>query len=310
MRREETAPTTDAPPGLAFLPAMAAAGAGVLVGAAMVATRFVIDQTEPASLALLRYIIGVLCLLPPLLATARVRFAPRDLLPVCLLGIGQFGILIALLNYGLQFIPSARASLIFATFPLITMLLAALLRLEALTLFKAAGVGLTILGVGLALGEKAAGLVSAEGGWIGELAVLASAFTGALCSVFYRPYLRRYPPVQVSALAMLASVFFLAGLAGLEGFFAAWPYFTAAGWGAVLFIGVSSGVGYYLWLWALKHATPTRVTVFLALSPVTATALGSLLLGEAVTLAFLAALLCLALGLWLAHRPEKAPASG
>ena len=36
----------------------AAVVTAVLVGATMVATRFVIDQTDPASLALLRYAVG------------------------------------------------------------------------------------------------------------------------------------------------------------------------------------------------------------------------------------------------------------
>ena len=49
------------------LPMVAAAVAGILVGAAMVATRFVIEQTEPVSLALLRFVIGSLCLLPAVL---------------------------------------------------------------------------------------------------------------------------------------------------------------------------------------------------------------------------------------------------
>jgi hypothetical protein len=41
-----------------FLPAGAATLNGLLVGTTIVATRFVIDQTNPASLALLRYSIG------------------------------------------------------------------------------------------------------------------------------------------------------------------------------------------------------------------------------------------------------------
>ena len=53
-------------------------------------------------------------------------------------GFGQFGILIVLLNYGLQFMPSARGALIFATFPLMTMLLAAVLGKETLNRFKIA----------------------------------------------------------------------------------------------------------------------------------------------------------------------------
>ena len=206
---------------------MAAAATGVQVGSAIVATRFVIDQTAPASLALLRYAIGVCCLLPfVLLAGPRVHLAWRDLPPIGLLGIGQFGILIALLNYGLRVVPSARAALIFATFPLLTMLIAAALGHERLTVAKTLGVLLTILGVGLALGEKALG-APRHHAWMGELAVFGSALTGAVCSVLYRPYLGKYPTLPVSALAMLASVGFLTLPAAREGFFDAAPRFTA-----------------------------------------------------------------------------------
>ncbi len=292
-----------------LLPPAAAATTGILVGAAMVATRFVIDQTAPASLAFLRYLIGCACLLPAVLLSKRMRFERRDLIPIGLLGITQFGILIALLNYALQFIPSARAALIFATLPLLTMLLATALGYERLTTAKTLGVLLTIAGVGLALGEKAARGAGAVHGWGGEVAAFGSALSGAICSVLYRPYLRKYPTLPVSAFAMLASVGFLALLAAGEGFFGAWPRFTGGGWLAVLFIGVNSGIGYYLWLWALNHTTPTRVTVFLALSPVTAAGLGAMLLAERLSPGSLLGLTCVALGLWLAHRHGSPPAA-
>jgi drug/metabolite transporter (DMT)-like permease len=268
----------------------------------MVATRFVIGQTTPASLAFLRYLIGCCCLVPPLLLSGGLHFERRDLIPIGLLGITQFGILIALLNFALQYIPSGRAALIFSTVPLLTMLLATLLGQERLTSAKALGVLITIMGVAFTLGDKTAESAGAGYPWVGELAVLASALCGAVCSVLYRPYLRRYPPVAVSTLAMLASVGFLALLATAEGFFDAWPDFTSGGWLAVLFIGASSGIGYYLWLWALNHTTATKVTVFLALSPVTATLLGAVLLGERMSTVALVGLISVALGLWLAHR--------
>ncbi len=81
-----------------YLPTAAAATTGILVGAAIVATRFVIGQTSPAALALLRYLIGFGCLLPPLLLSARVRFERRDLLPIGLLGVTQFGVVVTLLH--------------------------------------------------------------------------------------------------------------------------------------------------------------------------------------------------------------------
>ncbi len=285
-----------------FLPMAAGAASGILVGSAMVATRFVIDQTHPASLALWRYLIGFCCLLPPLLLSPRVRMERRDLLPIGLLGITQFGILIALLNYALQFIPSARAALIFATLPLLTMILASALGQEHLTLAKTLGVFSTIIGVGFALGEKAVQWGGGAHQWVGELAVLASALCGAVCSVFYRPYLEKYPTLPVSALAMLASVGFLAVLAAGEGFFNSLPRFTPGGWFCVVFIGVNSGIGYYLWLWALNHTTPTKVTVFLALSPLTAAGLGALFLAELVSAMFFLGLGFVTLGLWLTQK--------
>ena len=283
-------------------PAAAAAATGIQVGAAMVATRLVVDQAGPASLALLRYCIGVCCLLPAVvLSRSRVRFAPRDLVPIALLGITQFGILIALLNYGLRSVPSACAALIFATFPLLTSLVAAALGRERLTPAKMTGVLLTILGVGLALGEETLSRGAGDPMWLGELAVFASALSGAVCSVLYRPYLERYPTLPVSAFAMLASVAFLTPLAAGEGLFASRPDFTPGGWLAVAFIGFSSGGGYYLWLWALSHAPPTQVTAFLALSPVTAAALGVWLLGEPVSLPAVLGLVSIGAGLVLAH---------
>ncbi len=277
----------------------AALGTGVQVGAAMVATRIVAHDVGPASLAMLRYVIAVLCLLPFLLAAPRFRFPPRDFIAVAGLGIVQFGVLIMLLNFGLRYMPAGRAALLFATFPLLTMIIAAALGRETMTWAKTAGVLLTIAGVGVTLGERLLHQPAA-GEWLGAGLVLASALCGAVCSVLYRPYLERCPTLPVGVLAMFASVVFLAGFAGFEGLFSAPLAIGLPGWGAIVFIGLSSGAGYLLWLYALKHASPTRVTVFLAMSPVTAALLGVVILDEPVTTGNLIGLATVAGGLWLA----------
>lgn len=120
--------------------------------------------------------------------------------------------------------------------------------------------------------------------------------------MLYRPYLQRYPTVPVSAFAMLASVAVLALLALSEGWPARIGGLSAAAWAVVGFIGLSSGVGYFLWLYALKHESPTRVTVFMALNPLTAAVLGAWLLDEAFTPWAGAALALVAAGLLLATR--------
>jgi drug/metabolite transporter (DMT)-like permease len=294
----------------------AAALTGVQVGAAIVASRFVLAEVPPLTLALLRYAIGAACLLPFAWHSAapgswRALCASRDTLPVALLGMGQFALLIALLNTGLQTVGAARAALIFSLFPLLTLMLAAWLGQERPHLRLLAGVALSIIGVTLSLAHRlgppagsAAGLVT---GWWGELAVLASAAVGAVCSVLYRPYLQRHAPLQVSTLAMLASVGLLAILAWPEHWPALLADLSPRAWAAVAFIGLSSGGGYFLWLYALKHESPTRVTVFLALNPATAALLGNLFLGEPADASILAALGCIALGLWLATRSADLP---
>jgi drug/metabolite transporter (DMT)-like permease len=279
----------------------------VLVGAGIVATRFVVAEVPPLTLAMLRYAIGFLCLLPFALPALRGLPAPRgrDLLAMAGLGIAQFGVLIALLNWGLQSMGAAPAALIFSLFPLLTLLLGAALGRDQVTPRVAGGVLLSIVGVALSLLPKLQ-QGGPAGHWWGELAVFASACLGALCSVLYRPYLQRYPTVPVSAFAMLASVLFLAVAALPE----AWParvaHLAPHAWAIVAFIGVSSAIGYFWWLYALKHESPTRVTVFLALNPVTAALLGWMLLGERLPAQMLGALVLIAAGLWLATRAPTA----
>ena len=216
------------------------------------------------------------------------------------LGMGQFALLIALLNYGLQHVGAAQAALIFSLFPLLTLLLSAALGRERISAALVAGVLLSIAGVALSLGPKLQ--APHPGHWWGEAAVLASACTGAVCSVLYRPYLQRYPTLAVSGFAMGVSVLLLALLALHE----SWPARVLAmdlqTWAVIGLIGVSSGAAYVWWLYALKHESPTRVTIFLALNPLTAALLGSLFLGEAIDGWLLATLVLIACGLWLATR--------
>lgn len=287
----------------------AAAAVGVQVGAAIVATRGVVGELGPASLACLRYLLALACLLPfAWAARGTARVARRDLPAVMLLGVGQFGLLIALLNIGLQRIDAATAALLFASFPLLTLLVAAALGHEALTWRKALGVVLTLAGVAVVLGPQALAAGPPRGStpelasaWLGQGAVLAAALCGAVCSVLYRPYLRRYPALPVGVRAMAAAVVFLAAWAAFEAPFERIGDVSGAGWAAIAFIGVSSGVGYFLWLWALRHGTASRVTLFLSLSPLTAALLGAWWLHEAVAPRLWLALLLVAGGVGVAQ---------
>src|SRR5580692_1026488 len=135
-------------------------------------------NADPITLAILRWGIGFMCLLPVALVL-KVRWPPRrDWPAVALLGLCFFGLFFVLYNIAIGYTSAARASLALATLPLHTMVVGALLGIEPLTMRKTIGVSVAMLGVVAAL---ASGLSTAlSGAWRGELIM-----TGAvLCMAF------------------------------------------------------------------------------------------------------------------------------
>ncbi len=276
---------------------MAAMFCGFQVGAALVASGAVVADVGSGRLGFLRYAIALLCMMPLVLASRGQRFPPRDLAIVALLGIGQFGVLIAFLNYAVLLTSPARVALVFATLPLMTLLVATLLGRSVPGPGTVAAILLTLIGIVCLLGLDAlAGNLSA-GDLVGLALAAFATLVCALCSVLYRPYLERYGVVRVSALAMAASLPPLGLLALVEpgGMpMANWPLriFLLVG-----FVGLSSGVAYLTWLYALARADATRVTAFLALSPVTAALLSVWLLGEPLSIGLIAGIVLVSAGL-------------
>lgn len=273
----------------------AAALTGVQVGLAMVATRALAGQVPPFTLGLLRYVVGVAVLLPFLLRLAPPALARSDRWPVLGLGVLQFGVLIALLNAGLQKVGAAQGAILFATFPVLTILLGALMGIERLSLLRFAGAVASIAGIALCLGAAAF-----PASLSGSAMVLGAALSGAVCAIFYRPYLQRYPTLQVGTLAMCAAVVALIPGTLLEAPATVLPQLPLPAWGLVVFIGLSSGAGYLLWLSALKYARPSEATILMGLSPVTAVLAGHAVLDEPLTAGFALGLALVLLGVSLA----------
>jgi len=223
-----------------------------------------------------------------------------DALKISILGVLQFAVVVGLLNLALRHTSSARAALLFSLCPALTLILEAMLRRRRPSGLQTGGVLLALSGVAIVLGWEAfAG--SSQFRWLGEGCALASALVAAVCALCYRSFLGRYGALRVGIHALPAAVAVLAGLAALEGFYAVPLSLSATGWLAIAFIGCSSAIGYILWLWALKHASPTRVTVFLTLNPVAAAFFGWLFLAEPVGTAHAIGVVCVIAGICLAY---------
>lgn len=273
-------------------------------GTAAAITRYLVGGADPILLAILRWGIGFLCLLPCALLLG-VRWPQRSDWPaVAGLGVCFFGLFFILYNIAVSYTTAARASLALATLPLHTMVVGALLGVERLTARKITGVGIAVLGVAAAL---AVGLAqSPPGAWCGELIMTGAVFCMAFYNVLSRPLMRRSSALGFLTVGMGAGALVLV-LAGLvKGSFAALEQFTSAQWIAGIYLGVGGGaLAFILWVMALVRATPTRVANTMTVNPIAATLLAALLIGEPITANLLVGLVAVFAGIWIATSEAK-----
>lgn len=282
----------------------AAATVGMLVGAAMVSTSVVSSAVSPATLAFLRYLIGAAVLWLPIGSADRTRFTIKDAAAIATLGIFQFAVLMLLVNHALLTVSPTVCALVFATMPLVTMCLAVITGKEPYSGRGLVGVCTAVAGVAyLLLTPSASSAGVAHSGW-GLLALVSATIVGAVTSILYGPYLRRYPALATCRLAMVSAVLFLLGFCILTSQ-PLIPSLHRLQWANVVFIGLSSGAGYFCWLWALGKLAASKVTAFQALGPVTAALIESMLSQRLAPMAVFVALAMVAAGLVIAtRRPE------
>lgn len=270
-----------------------------LGGSAAAVTRYLVGNADPITLAILRWSIGFILVLPTAFLL-RVKFPPRgDLFAVAMLGVCFFGLFFIFYNIALGYTTAARASLALSTLPVQTMIVGALLNIEPLTLRKSLGVAIAMLGV---LAALASGLSSApEGAWRGEVIM-----TGAvLCMAFYNVWSRRFI-VRSSALGFLcvgmgagASALIVVGL--LTERVTVLAHFNALQWAAGLYLGIGGGAAaFILWVMALERTTPTLVANTMTVNPIAAGLLATRLVGEPITGNLVAGLVAVFVGIAIA----------
>jgi drug/metabolite transporter (DMT)-like permease len=270
-----------------------------LGGTAAAVTRYLVGNADPITLAILRWGIGFLCLLPVALVL-RVRWPARsDWLAVAALGLCFFGLFFVLYNIAVSFTTAARASLALSTLPLQTMVVGALLGIEPLTRRKTVGVGIAVLGVAAAL---VSGLSAAPpGAWRGELIMVTAVLCMSFYNVWSRPFIQRSSALGFLTVGMGAGAAGLILIGVLTGRIEVLSSFGAPQWIAGIYLGVGGGaLAFILWVLALERATPTRVANTMTVNPIAAGLLATQLVGEPITANLVVGLVAVFAGIWIA----------
>jgi drug/metabolite transporter (DMT)-like permease len=289
-----------------LLPSLAAVLSCVLGGSAIVATRFAVAEADPLAIAVLRYAGAalVMIVIAAMVRRRRVLPARKGLWPVLALGVLQFAVFGWMFTASLQYVPAARAALVLATMPILTLALSALMGRERMTGPKLLGAVFACGGVALALGDRA--LATGPDVWKGDALMFGAAVIGSVYNVLTGLVARTLPAVSMAAVQLPMGAIILFAALVVTGDVSQLVNHSPGGWIAVVFLATIGGAAsFYSWIWALERIPPSRVAVTVTLNPIAAAILGAFVLGEPVTTRLLLGLAGVAIGIVLSNWPMR-----
>jgi drug/metabolite transporter (DMT)-like permease len=261
---------------------LAAAGTVLLWASAFPAITVAVRGLGPAGLAVARLAVAsaALALAAPWLGVRRPR--PRDLPLIALCGLAGMTGYQLLLNAGERVVPAGTASLLVATAPVYSSLLAVAFLGErssgrhrvnrhwAGSAVALAGTALIAVSHGLGFGTSA-------------LIVLAAAVLQGIFHTAQKPLLARYTGFEVTAYAMWAGTVFVLPWTGslVRALWGPGAHAGGAAVGSAVFLGLApSAAGFVLWAYAMARMDVGRVTVSLYLVPAAAIGIALVWLGQ------------------------------
>jgi drug/metabolite transporter (DMT)-like permease len=280
-------------------------------GAAFLFIKLAVRDMSPATLVLSRAVLGAFTLglifavrrQTPFPTGTRARLLPFMVMAV----VGSLLPWLAI-AFGEQSISSALASILNATTPLWTAVLAYWVTpTERPSRLNYVGVAIGFLGTGILIAPDLIGQ-PLRATTIGTLAVAVAACSYAVAAMVQRRRLRGVSSLQVGfwQLALTAPLAFYFALPTIGATHLRLPSIAA-----MLFLGVGgSGIGFLLYYFTMNTLGATRATTVTFLLPVTAVFWGASLLNEAITIPILSGMVVILLGVFLTSRPRrpKAPA--
>ncbi|MCY1702961.1 DMT family transporter [Deinococcus sp. SL84] len=245
---------------------------------AFAGVRASLQEFGPGPLALYRFLVASLALGGYALV-ARIPPPPaRLLLPVTLVSLVGITAYHLLLNYGQVTVPAGTASIIIAVVPVMTALLSLALGQERLSpvgwvgsLVSLGGVLLIVLGRGQS--------VEFTGG---ALLVLGSALASALYFVLQKPLLAQVRPLQFTVWSLMTGT--VPMLVFAPELLRVWGQAPLSAHLTVVYIGLfPAALAYLTWSYAISRVGAAACTNLMYITPVLATLIAYLWLGERPT---------------------------
>jgi drug/metabolite transporter (DMT)-like permease len=270
-----------------------------LWGSSFLFIEVALDDVEPSVLMTLRLLAAALVLVPAIALREGVATSYRRLrvgwMPLLVLGAINAAIPFTLIGWGQKHIDSGIAAIANASVPIFVVLLAIRYRpSEKVTGLRAVGIAAGIVGVAVLAGGNP------SGGWwavAGTLAVVLASFLYAAGALYAQTHVSDLDPIVLVTGSTLAGLLLLAPLAVAQAP-AQLPGWEV--WVAVVALGVGGmALGQYTYYVLLESHGSTKASLVTYLLPGMALVLGVVFLDEPLTVAAIAGLALVLLGVAL-----------
>jgi drug/metabolite transporter (DMT)-like permease len=256
---------------------------GFMWGSSYLFIRIGVDEgLRPLTLVMLRLVFGFALLAAVvLIARQPLPRTPRIAGHLVIMAVLNIVIPFWLITFGEQTVDSSLASIINATVPLFTIVLAAsFLHDEPITVNRLVGLAVGFVGVVLLTSRGLADM--AAGGGVGELALVLSSVSYAAGNVYARRNVRGIPPMAVAFSQVGIALVITTILAfAIENPLSATITPTAAF--AIVWLGLlGSGMAYLLFFRMLSRWGSTRSSLVAYLLPIWGIVLGVIVLNERI----------------------------
>lgn len=274
------------------------------------AGKIALRHMDPFSLASLRTEVAALLMVAIHFARReRSRFRMRDLWTFTYLGF--FGVILnqGCFAVGLNYTTSERSVLLVALAPIIILVLARLMGLEALTPAKT--IGMVVAFAGVSLLETETGSIGHTPLVVGDMITLLGVAGFSVFSVLGKRLLapgrpESYDSISFNTFTLVAAAILFLPLAVRQGIRLDWQAVGWVGWTALLYMAIfSSVIAYTLFYWILRYMEASRVAAVDYLQPFIVVLLSMVFLGEHPTGHVIAGGLLVLVGVYLVERVSK-----
>lgn len=250
-------------------------------------TKIVVRDVDPLIISLLRYVIGVVPMVPFFIVEIRKRDAspgPGDMLKMSFLGILGVTFFALFLFYGIKFSTASNGSLLANTQPIFTTLFAPLLISEKFSVSRIIGAFAGVVGIAVIVtdGNLAQFLTFSSAHFLGNLLLVGSAISISIYSIFLKGFVRKYGGLIPTFITMLSGSFFLViSILIFHGDFSGLTRIAPLNWLALLYVGIiGTAIVYLIFNRALGAVGVVRSTGFKLMIPLFGVLFSILMLGE------------------------------